>query len=98
MRYESGPAVRDRVLRTCGLHRDGGVSYAYVDHKGTRVPEYAATHVRVVAYRLSFSKALAHELSETIKAMPGHVSSTVIDEHPTLRPQVIAVFDRTWQA
>lgn len=71
------------------------VMYKYTDAAGTTVPEYAATHIKVRCFYFTMSPTLIAPLAAKIAAMPGCVATEQITTHKTLRPQAIAVFDRS---
>lgn len=86
-----GPALRRRIESDLRCH----VLYRYADGDGKRQPEYAATHIRISAFHSSMSPALVEPLSDALVVMPGCSTVERITGHPVLRPQVVALFDRS---
>jgi hypothetical protein len=100
MNETMGPVLRRRIEsdapRELGRYRVNAL-YRYCDATGHRQPEYAATHIRIAAYYSNMTLALLGPLAEALSAMTGCVSTESIERHATLRPQVIALFDRSIQ-
>ena len=99
--YWMGPRLRDAARAKCfpfgdlrSFNPSGAVLYEYINDQN-RAPEYAATRIRLRAFYHSTGEPL-NRLEEILRAMPGCVKTTRIEagDHPTLRPQVVAVFDR----
>lgn len=68
--------------------------YVYTDANNKRTPEYAATHIRLSAFYTMLGESL-DALAEYLESRPGFVSLRIERTHKILRPQVIAIFDRT---
>lgn len=87
----TGPVLRRRLERTLGCN----VTYRYTDPDGRVVPEYAATHIQVRCFYFTMSPNLIPALAAAAADEPGFVSATEITEHKTLRPQVVALYNRS---
>lgn len=97
--FIAGPRLARRVRDTCFQTRvdtnlAGHASYKYVDVENKVVPEYAATHIRITAFYFQMSVPMLDKLEAELTAMDGCISTTRIERHPSLRPQIIAIFDR----
>lgn len=91
-----GPMLRNVVASRCfNPSEPGFVRYKYTDDAGKVTAEYAATRIRITAAYLKMDADLLAGLHAAIRGIPGHLESTRITGHPTLRPQVRATFDRT---
>lgn len=93
----TGPQLRRRIEG--GAPKENGryranASYRYCDANGHRLPEYAATHIRICAYYSNMSVSLVEPLAVALGAMSNCVSIERITDHKTLRPQVVAMFER----
>jgi hypothetical protein len=56
-----------------------------------KVPAYRADYIEISAYQANMSAPL-EPLRDMLAARPGHVAAMLVREHPTLRPQVVALF------
>lgn len=93
----TGPALRDRIKRILAEQletRDCRVLYAYTDVRGKRQPEYAATHIVIRAFNVVMNQQWVDRIAETLETVPHLVSAKRIVRHATLRPQVVALFER----
>lgn len=85
----TGPTLRRRIEAAT----DAVVRYTYVDGRNKRMPEYAATHLRMNVYYIFMGTPLAPLLA-TLTDITGFEEAEIVMDHPTLRPQIIAVFNR----
>jgi hypothetical protein len=93
----TGPNLRDRIKRILREQletTDCRVMYWYVDAQGRRAPEYAATHLQIRAFSIMSRPTVVKQIEETLSAVPHCISTERIERHATLRPQVLALFER----
>lgn len=100
-----GPTLKRRVegkMRAAASEVEGlwgFARYEYGDMHGNggrwrRLPEYAATHLRIRAYYVHTDSARVHRLAAVVGAMDGCESVEGIIGHAMLRNMVVAYFDR----
>jgi hypothetical protein len=86
----TGPELRDRIQSRLGCR----VMYTYADADGNRLPEYAATHIKIRAFETVMSPDRLAPLAEALSDWRHCISTECIGHHKILRPQVIAMFER----
>lgn len=90
-----GPTIRDQAKAVAQV--DGAVRYRYVFRRAGgdwyRVPAWSAAHVMITAFRIDMGGPL-EDIAERLRTVPGCIEVECIRDHPTLRPQVRAIYTR----
>lgn len=93
--WTTGPELRQAVEARCFTSDNpGSAKYEYIGGDGRKAPEYEATRIRLRAFHIRMSVANLDQLATALETIPGCLSAVKVPDHPTLRPQVVAVFDR----